>query len=82
MYNYVSGCFEHWRKRNNIRLTVLCGESGDVCEETVEDWKKRLPSIIEGYAPKDRFNADETGVFYREMPKKSHVQKGASTNGV
>ena len=50
--------------------------------KTVDDWKARLGTICEVYDEKDIFNCDETGVFYRELPSKSFVQKGASSSGV
>ena len=34
----------------------------------VEDWKKWLQQICEGYKTKDIFNANEAGLFYRALP--------------
>ena len=36
-------------------------ERGDVDTTTVDDRKKNLPSVCEGYRPEDIFNMDETG---------------------
>ena len=30
----------------------------------VNDWKEKLPSLLEGHDPKDVFNMDETGLFF------------------
>jgi hypothetical protein len=43
--------------------------------------EKHLPSVVEGYAAEDQFNADETAVFYRQLPRKSMVCKGVSCKG-
>ena len=42
----------------------MSGESGEVREETVKSWKKRLPQILAGYSPEDILNMDETGKFF------------------
>jgi hypothetical protein len=44
--------------------------------EAAEDWKSKLNLVISEYPPKNQFNADETGLFYTQMPRKSLVQKG------
>ena len=76
-----NGWLNRWQKRHNIRLATLSGEAADVSEETVEDWRKRLKSICEGYSRADIFNADETGLFYRALPTRSMVSKGDEARG-
>ena len=49
--------------------------------EVIDDWFKRLKDITEGYELKDIFNADETGLYFRTLPKKSMVKKGESCKG-
>ena len=60
---------------------MLSGESGDVPADAVADWARRLPVVCEGYEPKDIFNADETGLFFRALPSRSMVAKGESSKG-
>ena len=43
--------------------------------------KGHLAVVVEGYAIEDQFNADETAVFYRKLPRKSMVFKGESCKG-
>ena len=52
------------------------GEAADVDPSVVSDWGERLKTISQGYALKDIFNADETGLFYRALPTRSLVVKG------
>ena len=76
-----NGWLNRWQKRHNVRLATLSGEAADVSEETVEDWRKRLKSICEGYSRANIFNADETGLFYRALPTRSMVAKGDEARG-
>jgi hypothetical protein len=41
-----------------------------------EDWKSKLNQVVKGYPRSFQFIADETGLFYRKMPRKSLIQKG------
>jgi hypothetical protein len=43
--------------------------------ETAEDWKSKLNQVVSEYPPENQFNADETGLFYRQMPRKSLFRK-------
>ena len=47
----------------------------------VSDWSNRLESVCEGYALKDIFNPDETGLFYRALPTRSLAPKGEEARG-
>ena len=71
-----SGWLEVFRHQNNVNFRALCGESANVDKEAVCDSKRHLAAAVEGYAIEDQFNADETAVFYRQLPKKSMVFKG------
>ena len=64
-----NGWLEKFKIRCNIKGMTVSGESGDVREETVQPWKERLPVILAGYSPQDILNMDETGKFYRALPK-------------
>ena len=59
-----NGWLDSFRLRHNIAFVRRCGESGDVDNAIVDDWKQKLPSLLEGYDPKDVFNMDETGLFF------------------
>ena len=59
-----NGWLEKFRSRHNIKHRVLCGESAGVDPVTVDDWKERLPSILQKYDPNDIYNADESGLFF------------------
>lgn len=61
-----SGWLHKFKKRNGISQKMISGESAAVNDETVDVWKKQtLPALIQGYEPRNVFNADETGLFYK-----------------
>ena len=68
-----NGWLERFRLRYNVRFRVISGEAASVDVNTIEDWKKRLPMIIEEYKPCDIYNCDETGLFWKLMPDRSLV---------
>ena len=70
-----NGWLESFKNWYNITASCLNGESADVNVQTVEDWKKRLPAIIDGFELCNIFNADETGLYYRGLPERSLVEK-------
>ena len=75
-----NGLLEEWQKCHNVRMVVLSGEAADVDSTVVSDWGERLNTICQGYALKDIFNADETGLFYRALPTRSMAVKGVKTS--
>ena len=70
------GWLDKWKKRYNIMMLKICGESGDVSGETVESWKERLPKIVSQYSKDDIWNMDESGVFWQALPDTGFGQKG------
>lgn len=50
-------------------------------QNVVDDWTRRIPDITEGYDLKDVFNMDETGLYFRALPKQSMVMNGESCKG-
>ena len=58
------------------------GESKDVNQYDVKEWHSSvLPRILKEYQPKDIFNADETGLFYKLLPNKTYTYKGDQCSG-
>lgn len=63
--------------QHNVRTIVLDDESGDFPQQTVDEWSARLPSMCEGYDPKNIFNI----CIYRALPSRLMVAKGESIAG-
>lgn len=76
-----NGWLERFRRRHDITYKTVCGESADVNIEDVKSWKQRLSIILKDYASKDVFNADETGLYYRALPTKTHALKSDKCSG-
>lgn len=66
-----SGWLHKFKQRHNINCAVLSGECKSVNPETVSEFKSRLPDIISEYEPKNIFNADESGLFFKAMPDRT-----------
>jgi hypothetical protein len=76
-----NGWLQSFMTRHNINFRFLSGESAAVDMEAIEDWKSKLQQVLSEYPPEDQFNADETGLFYRKMPRKNLIQNGEKCNG-
>jgi hypothetical protein len=60
-------------------LMKLYCESAEVYSSTMEDWRReQLLKITEFYKPKNIYNADWTGLFFRIPPNKTLSWKGSS----
>ena len=57
-----NGWLESFKKRHNIFCSTMIGESCRVDNGVVEDWKKKLPVIIRGYALQDIYNMNDLGI--------------------
>ena len=75
------GWLESFKHRHNIVMGTMSGERGDVSNDTVNDWKSKLPTVCEGYTPQDIFNMDETGLYYRDTPKSTFKVNGEECTG-
>lgn len=76
-----NGWLDKWKKTNNVNMHKVCGEDADVNTSTVSDWKMLLNDKCVGYELKDIINADETGLFFRQMPDKTLHFKAKSCKG-
>ena len=76
-----NGWLEKFRTRHAIAFRVISGESAAVDVSIVEEWAKRLLTIIHEFDANDIFNADETGLFYRALPDRSLVLKKEECKG-
>jgi hypothetical protein len=47
----------------------------------VESFISKIPSLLRGYIPRDIYNADETGLFFRALPNKTFAFRGEKCAG-
>ena len=76
-----NGWLESFLKRHNNVFGSQSGERGDVDHAIVSDWNKKLPIVCQGYEPRNIFNMDETGLFFRQNSTKTFHVKGEDCAG-
>jgi hypothetical protein len=61
----------------------MCGESAAVRESDVlHEWKDlKLRQILDTFAPRDIYNADETGLFWKALPDRTLTFKNERVSG-
>ena len=60
----------------------LHGEAESVDQDGVNKWQNdRLSALLKEFKPEQIFNTDETGLFYRCLPDKTHVFKNEKCTG-
>ncbi|XP_015429685.1 PREDICTED: jerky protein homolog-like [Dufourea novaeangliae] len=77
IFKVSDGWFHGWKKKNGIRLLVNCGEQVSTDTEAAVNFKNQLLELIEEEKLKlnQIFNADETGLYFKMMPKNTLVIK-------
>ena len=70
-FTVSGGWLQRFKARHGICLRDLHGESASVNEDTVFTARLELKTILSAYDPKDIYNVDETGLFFRMPPSKS-----------
>ncbi|XP_042900840.1 tigger transposable element-derived protein 4-like [Parasteatoda tepidariorum] len=82
--NFASsnGWLTRFKKRHGIVCHKICGEEATVDKETVESFlSEKWPALRKNYAPRDIFNADETGLFFKALPSRTLSIKGEKCSG-
>ena len=76
------GWLHSWKARYNISLKEVSGESKSVTREMTAAWKETsLPTILSRYELKDIYNADDFGLFYQGLSKKTLHLKSEKCSG-
>jgi AcrR family transcriptional regulator len=55
-----NGWITRFKDRHGLVYKKLAGESAAADSESTEVWLERLPSLLEGYEPRDIYNADDS----------------------
>ncbi|XP_068231959.1 tigger transposable element-derived protein 1-like [Palaemon carinicauda] len=69
------GGFDRFRKRTGIHSVVRPGEAASSDKKAAEEFLKKFEKLIsrEGYIPQQVFNCDETGLFWKKMPRRIYT---------
>ncbi|XP_066157788.1 tigger transposable element-derived protein 6-like [Euwallacea fornicatus] len=76
-----SGWLEKFRIRHNITFRSISGEAATVNTEHVAIFKNNISVLLKHYEPRNIYNADETGLFFRALPEKTFALKGEKCAG-
>lgn len=72
------GWLWRFRKRHGLTNLKTRGEAGSADAASVEPYRLKLNDVIkkEGLLMSQLYNADETGLYWRSLPKNTQVRKG------
>lgn len=71
------GWISRWKERHGISFRSISGKNASVDQTVCESWTRNvLQPILARYDPNDVFNADETGLYWRMLPDKTHAFRG------
>ena len=77
-----NGWPSRWKVWHCVKFRSVCGKNAAVTQEVCDDWKQRkLLPVLRKYAPDDIFNADETRLYWRLLPDKTHAVAGKVCTG-
>ncbi|XP_035205544.1 tigger transposable element-derived protein 1-like [Stegodyphus dumicola] len=69
------GWFERFKKRSGIHNVVRHGEAASADEKATQEFIEAFKKLIldEGCIPQQVFNCDETGLFWKKMPRRIYI---------
>lgn len=77
-----NGWLQNFKNRHAIVGKAISGESASADVAGAMSWMEdTLPGVLDRYDPCDVYNADETGLFYQMLPKRTLCLKGQSCHG-
>ncbi|GFW03156.1 tigger transposable element-derived protein 4 [Trichonephila clavipes] len=71
----------NFKKRNGIVFKKMCGESSSVDINVCSKWQNSLSDLIKEYEPRNIFNTDEIGLFFKCLPEKTFTFKKEKCHG-
>ncbi|XP_007083430.1 tigger transposable element-derived protein 1-like [Panthera tigris] len=78
-FSASAGWLARFKRRYGVNNVKLAGEASSADREAAEEFKKHLLSVIQdkGYVEEQVFNADETGLFYKDVGKRTYITQMA-----
>ena len=74
---------ERFRQRHGMIWRKKHGEKANQDAPAAAQWiEQNIKPLLQQYAPKDIFNMDETGFFYKAMPDRTFVIAGKPISGI
>lgn len=71
------GWFERFKQRCEVKSVIRHGEAASANREAADSFKLEFQHLMddEGYLPQQVFNCDETGLFWKKMPKRTFITR-------
>ncbi|KAK8781737.1 hypothetical protein V5799_016922 [Amblyomma americanum] len=76
-----NGWISRFRARHAIAYRQVNGEAASVNPADIENWISLLPGILNAHDPRDVYNPDELGLFFKIQPNKTLCLKGDDCHG-
>uniref|UniRef100_A0AAV1UP45 HTH CENPB-type domain-containing protein n=1 Tax=Peronospora matthiolae TaxID=2874970 RepID=A0AAV1UP45_9STRA len=73
--SFSHGWLHKFQQRHKLRAVRIHGDSGSANMGALEEALPHLKAVVAGYAPRDVYNMDETGLFYSMTPDKTIAQQ-------
>ncbi|XP_064087280.1 tigger transposable element-derived protein 1-like [Macrobrachium nipponense] len=75
MFKASRGWFDNFKKRSGIHSVVRHGEAASADVKGAERYIVEFAELIEeeGYIPQQVFDCDETGLFWKKMPRRTYI---------
>ncbi|GFT18925.1 tigger transposable element-derived protein 6 [Trichonephila clavipes] len=80
-FSASEGWLTNFKKRNGIVFKKMCRESSSVDINVCSKWQNSLSDLIKEYEPRNIFNTDETGLFFKCLPEKTFTFKKEKCHG-
>lgn len=74
-----NGWLDNFKKRHNLKQYNIYGEAGSAPIQDLDSMREKLRQTLRDYDPKDIFNCDETGLFWKMKP--SHTLSNGPVAG-
>ncbi|KAH9366171.1 hypothetical protein HPB48_020274 [Haemaphysalis longicornis] len=73
---------QRFKARYQIVGKTVSGESEDASDDSIKKWlDEEWPRVLAKYDPKEIFNADETGLFWQMLPRRTLDTRGEKCHG-
>lgn len=78
----TNGWLWRWKRRESIKFIKITGEEADADTEEANRYRQqKLQDLMKACDPRDIFNADESGLFYKALPNGTLARKGTTVTG-
>lgn len=72
-FNYSLMWLHKFKRRFNIGTVILHGEAGSADMDNVKAVRRDIPRLLADVEPHRIYNCDETGLFYRQLPRRTMI---------